>query len=311
VADARVFPHKLPCSDNPLGPAEGGGAGSSELYSELRISPFLDDLAFDLAEDAVDKYELGRDGSPDLLALSLSATDFIGHRYGPDSQEVLDQLRRLDRRLGIFLDRLDRKVGLARTLVVLTGDHGVTSCPERDPAHRAQRVNKGQLRRRLEAALISRLGPGGWVEGLEADQVYLAHDSPRVEQAAAEALEKEPSVERVYRSGELEAGARPSQGPAGDAYLPLMRASWLKGRGGDLMIRVHEGWMITESPFGSEHGTPYPADMHVPLIFRGPGIGAGSRPEPVSVYRVAPSIAQLLGFPYPPDLPEGPLPMAP
>ena len=300
------FPHRMPCPDSSA-PAASPGSIAQGLESEIRITPFLDDMTLDLAEAAIDQYELGKDGAPDLLAISLSATDFIGHRYGPDSQEMLDQIRRLDKRLGLFLERLDRRVGLDRTIVVLTGDHGVTSCPERNPAHHAGRVHAADLERRLQDAMAARLGPGQWVAAIEGPQVYLTDTSGRSAPAAYDALVKEPSVAAVYRREELVGGASVTA----DSYLPLMRASWTPQRGGDLMIRLKEGWILSDNETGSEHGMPYPADMHVPLILRGPGIKAGSRPEPVLVYRAAPSIASLLGMSWPGNLPAGPLPIAP
>jgi len=300
------FPHRMPCPEG-SGPPAMPAVKAQGLESEVRLTPYLDDLTLDLAEDAIVEYELGKDGAPDLLAISLSATDYIGHRYGPDSQEILDQLRRLDRRLGRFLERIDRDVGLDHALIVLTGDHGTTSCPERDPSHRLERVQTPELERRLEKAMTSRLGRGPWVAGIEADQVYLVDDSARSASAALEELAQEPSMAHVYTREEL---AGEAQSPA-DEYLPLMRASWTRQRGGDMMVRLKQGWFLSESPTGSEHGSPYPDDMRVPLIFRGPGITPGARAERVAVYRAAPTIASLLGQAWPSDLPEGPLPMSP
>lgn len=308
IEGSRVFPHRLPCHGGSSAASDERDVAAPTLAAEIRATPFLDDLVLALAEASLDRFELGRDGSPDLLAIGLSATDFVGHRYGPDSQEVLDQVRRLDRRLAVFLQRLNEKVGLEKTLIVLTSDHGVTSCPERDHEHRLERVTDYDLEGRLASTMAAKLGEGRWVAGFEKAQVYLVDHSARAEEAAFEALSSEPSIARVYRN-ELLAGRGSSSDGQNDPFLPLMRASWNADRGGDLMIRVREGWLVSDTPTGSDHGTPYEPDTHVPLIFLGPGIAAGRNSEHVSVYRVASSIASALGVPYPGDLPDGPLPL--
>ncbi|HKQ63261.1 MAG TPA: alkaline phosphatase family protein [Candidatus Polarisedimenticolaceae bacterium] len=295
----RTFPHKLPC------PATGTPTvpPSAELLSALRFTPFFDDKILELAEGAIERYRLGADATPDLLTISLSATDFVGHRFGPDSQEVLDQVRRLDRRLAQFFERLDRKVGLDRTLIVLSADHGVAACPEHAPAGGAQRVKLAEVGMRLKAALRAGMGEDVALPEVEGSQIYFKQSSDKLEQVLADALRNEAWVAHVYRRSELASSAAGE-----DRFLPLMRASWTAGRGGDLMVLQREGWLLSSAGSGSDHGTPYEYDSHVPLIFRGSGIAPGHSAERVAVYRAAPTIAKLLGVPAPADLPDGPLP---
>ncbi|PYT09803.1 MAG: hypothetical protein DMF49_01095 [Acidobacteria bacterium] len=335
--NGRLFPHRLPCLGGLL---RSKGPGS--LAEEVGETPYFDEMILDLAENAIDRFALGADDAPDLLAVGLSATDLIGHRYGPDSQEMLDQIRRLDRRVGLFLRRLEEKVGAGRSVVVLTSDHGIVSCPESDPRKLARRIFLKDFKQKLEAGMMQRLGPGRWIEAIEGNNIYLAGspDDPRparslsvpyerIEREAAGQLSQDPAVVAVYPRSELgslpssrhsqvapfsqPSRSSPSSSSSGadDPFLPLMRASWKAGRSGDLMIRIQEGWLLGELRTGTSHGTPYGYDTHVALIVRAPGLLPGRSSEHVSAFRVAPTIARLLAVPFPAGLPSGPLLLPP
>ncbi|MGH9261134.1 MAG: alkaline phosphatase family protein, partial [Acidimicrobiales bacterium] len=152
-----AFGHRLPRD------ADGARTG-------LPATPFADEYLLAFALEGVQRMDLGRGAAPDLLAISLSATDYIGHRYGPASRENHDQVLRLDRAIGAFLDSLYRLRDSASILVALTADHGVTAIPERTVA-----VGQGPAERvaddfaaRMDSALRARLGPPDdgrpWVE---------------------------------------------------------------------------------------------------------------------------------------------------
>ena len=109
-----TFPHRIPSAPPAL-----------EFYDDLRRTPFADEVLMDLVLTAMKAYDLGSDDATDILAVSFSTCDAIGHTYGPDSQEMMDYLLRLDRTLGRLLDEAERRAGKDRVLVVLTADHGV------------------------------------------------------------------------------------------------------------------------------------------------------------------------------------------
>ena len=123
----RTFPHPTTGGLNRLA---GGRYDNRDYYGALATSPFANELLLELAKRAIDAERLGADDVPDLLGLGLSATDPIGHSWGPDSQEVLDAVLRADRLLADLLAHLDARVGAGRYLVVLTSDHGVCPLPE-------------------------------------------------------------------------------------------------------------------------------------------------------------------------------------
>ena len=109
-----------------------GGAKSPEkpFYRAIDYSPYSNDLLVAFAEEAITKEGLGTDDDPDVLTMSFSANDHVGHRFGPDSQEVMDMALRVDRQIGTLLDFVDEHVGLKNTIVVFTADHGVAPVPE-------------------------------------------------------------------------------------------------------------------------------------------------------------------------------------
>ena len=313
----RVFPHRLPCPEQGAGHAAPGAGAPDDhapapppgldeatqraLARELPFTPFFDTLTLGLAEVALDAYELGRDAAPDLLLVSLAGTDYIGHRYGPESQELLDQIRRLDLRLDLFLRTLDERLGKGRVLVVLTSDHGVADSPESKPDSGVRRVMDHDLMTRVEARLVAALGPppraedgkARWLLGIEGYHVFLAEATPRVLDAALAALNPEEIVDAVFTAAELGAAA-PS-----DPLLALARASFWPGRSGDLLIRPKPGWLLTPLTSGSDHGTPWEYDRQVPILFSGPGIRPGLSRDTAPTTRVAPTLATRLGVPIP------------
>src|SRR5256884_945304 len=148
-----TFPHRL--SPDSAGAALG-----------LLAVPSMDSLTLAFALEGVRALGLGSRGAVDLLAVSLSTTDYVGHAYGPDSREIHDQVVRLDRSLGSFLQQLFVRYGSGNVLIVLTADHGVTPFPEHSRAegHRdAQRVNVDTLLAAVNAQLDERAGGGAWL----------------------------------------------------------------------------------------------------------------------------------------------------
>jgi hypothetical protein len=194
-----VFPHILP-------------ADSLATASVVRATPFMDNLEVAFALRGIDALSLGRGPQTDLLALSLSATDLIGHRYGPDSREIHDQIVRLDRVLGTFMDSLYRLRDSSRVLIVLTGDHGVGTMPELAPATMRPvptHVSLRDLRLRLDTALIAaKVDPQAIVleEFVVADRAAFRRagvSADSVLAALATAIRAVPGVARVDDFGQL------------------------------------------------------------------------------------------------------------
>jgi hypothetical protein len=282
-----VFPHFLP-------------PDSAAAASDFVGTPWMDSLTLALALDGVRRLHLGAEGHPDLLAVSLSATDYIGHAFGPDSREIHDQVLRLDRHLGAFLDSLDGSRGRDGYIVSLTADHGVTSYPEYSSRHGhpgAQWLNPSGLLRSDSAALAQRLGPHQWVRFFEfgllvIDRAGLVSHGVAVDSLVnviATEMREHPQVLRVDTPGSLAA--------ADTATDPIARR-WRNAIPPDLPAAL----MVTLKPYmvwgtggSAEHGQPTDDDTHVALIIWGAGVKPGRYAERVSVADLAPTLAHLVG----------------
>jgi predicted AlkP superfamily pyrophosphatase or phosphodiesterase len=248
-----------------------------------------------LARVAVEAEGLGDDEVPDLLAVSLSQTDRIGHPYGPDSREQLDNLLRLDAALGEFLSWLDDRLGPDAYVVALTADHGVMPVPEALaaeglPARRLEETDRDELQRALDAAF-------GWARRAGATEESLAD-------TLAGRVRALSWVGDAWSDAEL-ARARDQ---ASDSFTTLQarstfpgRVTGLLGRAGVVYRTVPDviSWSLTH---GTTHGSPYLYDRRVPLVLMGRGIEPGRVAEPVSTADLAPTLARLLGVDVPGDL---------
>src|SRR5947207_5975525 len=152
-------------------PKEAGPA----LYGAVYGSPFGNDLLEALAERAVEAERLGQRGETDLLTLSFSSNDAVGHDKGPDSPEVRDISVRTDAALGRFFSYLDARIGMRNVLVTLTADHGVAPLPEVEAARRMPggRLAPGAVREAVQAALVKRFGEGQWVVSPSDHSIYV------------------------------------------------------------------------------------------------------------------------------------------
>jgi predicted AlkP superfamily pyrophosphatase or phosphodiesterase len=262
-----------------------GEKGASDFWVWWENTPFVDAVTLEMAERMVSSLELGRDDAPDFLNVSLSATDRIGHRFGPLSREQLDNLLRLDRELGEFFDFLDKTVGANRWTVALSADHGVLDSPE-------DLVGRGEYGHRITVA-----------ENKTLDSLRARADSNPNKAAAARelasSLKKVPIVADAWTKEEL---ARAQ----GDSFAVLMKRSVYPGREGGRFSRQGVEFRYKPGVYGaargSGHGAPYWYDRHVPLIFMGPGISRANDPSRASTVDFAPTFAALLGIPYPRDL---------
>lgn len=291
---SRLFPHPL--------------AGSSpDQYLHLwEESPYSDTYLGKFAEAAIRDFQLGQRTAVDLLGVSFSATDLVGHSFGPDSHEVQDTLLRLDRTLGALLATLDRVVGRDRYVLGLSADHGVARIPEaaRQAGTNAGRVPLGLVRATAEAAL-SGLGAGPHVARVEYTQIYLTPDSAARASVTTlapliAAVQAMPGVKAVVWNKALDG---PLAG-VDDATLAAVRGSYDRERSGDLSIVPAEHWFLVigtrpDGGDGTTHGTLHAYDQHVPLIFLGRPFAAGHHAMRVTPADLAPTLASTIGLPMP------------
>lgn len=272
-----AFPHRYD--------AEGDTA-SGDFGIWWSSTPYLDRETTSLAIKLLEDLELGRQASPDLLAVSLSATDRVGHAYGPGSVEQLDNLLRLDEQLGRLLDALDAAVGREYVLV-LTADHGVSEAPE------------ALLARGIQARRLTREEASEFNERAGADLRAYGSDPDRLASALAQTARSEDWIAGAWTDAEL------SERAATDSLASLMKESVYAGRAAGLLSRYGVEMMMTPHtllwawPRGTDHGSPYLYDRRVPLIFYGKDIEGGGVDGRVSTRSIAPTLASLLGVPVP------------
>ncbi len=286
--DGRTtFPHQL----------SGDVAKASEVVPHF---PWMDSLTIDLALTGVAALGLGSDDArTDLLSISLSSTDEIGHDFGPDSRELHDMLLRLDGYLAWFLDSLAVTIPRERILLVLTSDHGTQAMPEQAapirgrPAGRAWpaamvRAVASDLRERWRTDFGIRFDYGI----VTADLVALRSrgvDPDSLSRSMAMAFRREPYVDRVYTPQSLVVA------PVGDPVAARWRHTLPVGFGWLVAVVPYEGTTWDSWTTGANHGTPWLMDVQVPVIFWGDGITPGTITRPVRAVDIAPTLARLIG----------------
>lgn len=293
----RTFPHDV--------------GKTSQPYSVLRVTPQLTEHLLELAREAIERHDVGRDEVVDLVAVSIAATDYAGHVYGARSWEYLDNLVRADRALGELLTWLE---GRSAVSVLVTSDHGSTLPPEQSPGE-GGRIFEDELEKAMNDVAVDMLGKGRWVLGFVQPYFYLAPDidpaaRARVMDAIRTRVEAMEGVQALVPVSEA-LGWR-------DDPDPLRRAvgrSVAKDAGGDLYLVAKRGWLIDEdraSAHGGGHGSPWPSDREVPVVFWGPGVGPQRVTERLEQKRVATTLAALVGVSAPEHAKDvAPLPGAP
>lgn len=280
----------------------------------LDNSPILDELTIEGAIELMDSQQLGRRGVTDMLGVSLSATDRIGHSYGTQGPEMCEQMLRLDTALGVLMDKLSTVPGGA--VVVLTADHGGSDFPERSAVEgypHAGRVDRA-LQPRVNAALKARFGldadpvvssAGGFVI-VDKDRKSLPEPlRSQVLAAAIELLNAEPQVALAVARDELLAEPVPNSiNPEDLNVRERLRLSAVAGRSPDI-LRAWQPGLTGQGRVGgaiSSHGSPWDYDRRVPIVFWWPGAEGQERFLPMRTIDIAPTLANLIGV-----QPDGPI----
>jgi hypothetical protein len=306
VAQGRTFPH----------PMDGGlKAPGRRYYNALYNSPFGNELLLGLVKRAIDAEKLGTRDVPDLLCVSFSSNDPVGHIWGPDSQEVLDTTLRSDRIIAELLDYLDAKVGKGRYVLALSADHGVCPLPEvaAKQGKEARRVVAADQSKAITEFLektFPKKAEGKPIRKFLNGSVYLnpawvraqGVEQAKVEEALAAWLKTQPAVETAYTRTELLRGV-----PEDDRIGQMVRRSFYAERSGDVIILTKPYYLVWSRLKGTGHGSPYPYDTHVPLVVFGPGVVPGARKDLVTPQATAAMLAKALGI-KPPAMAEAPLP---
>lgn len=289
--DDVVFPHVLP--------------DAATLRSKLTQYPVMDSLTLAFALEGVRDTGVGRrsmqsterNAMPDLLSISLSTTDAVGHAYGPDSREIHDQVLRVDRWLGEFMTSLEREVPADRIIYVLTADHGVSPLPEISVARtgRGGRVWLGDVASAAEQQLEARYHTEFGIE-FDNGLVYGDVAALRARGIDADSLGRAVIAASIDRPG-VAVGFTPSTlGAASDSAAVRWRRTLPPNVGWIAAFGARPDFIWSPGKSTAEHGTPNALDLSVPIAFIGPGVVKGRYGRLVRTVDIAPTLAMLIGI---------------
>lgn len=271
-------------------------------YEKLPASPWGNELVEQFAVECLDGEKLGQRGATDLLTISFSSNDYVGHAVGPDAPEVRDMALRTDQLLAKLFREIDRRLGLKNALIVLSADHGVAPLPDASGKLPGGYISTEAIARQVESALTARFGAADWLIPAGGENIYfnrtaIEHLKGRdgqpvnldeVCRLAKDALLLNPElhIARVYTRAQLDNGV------AGDFIARAEMSGYYPKRSGDLAIVLEPGYVPGHS--GTTHFSPYAYDTHVPVLFMGPGIKPGRYDERIEPNDIAPTLATML-----------------
>ncbi|MEO6081141.1 MAG: alkaline phosphatase family protein [Steroidobacteraceae bacterium] len=273
-----------------------------KLNGEIDSTAFADQLVLDFALTAMKEEKLGVDAQTDLLSISFSAMDAVGHAAGPDTPAMHEMVRSIDIKVGDLLNAAEKQAGRGNVLLVFTADHGVSPVPEENIAKRLPggRYDAQDERAAVEAALVAAFGEGKYIAGASDMSLYLnanavpgkTLNTTELERVAAEALSKQPHVARVWTRTQLSTSSA-----SGDRIDQRVRNGFNAAHSGDVLY-IHEPNWLAGRPGSSTHGSPYSYDTHVPMIFWGPAtlVRSGQYAGDAAVHDIAPTLAAMLGI---------------
>jgi predicted AlkP superfamily pyrophosphatase or phosphodiesterase len=290
----RTFPHEF------------GLAKEKYFTTYLTLSPAADELTLDFAMELIENENLGKDEIPDYLSISFSSTDYIGHLFGPSSLESEDQILRLDRTLEKLFQFVDRKIGLDKTVIVLSADHGGPEAPGyvRQLGFETDYIVPGEFDKAgAIEALKQRFGIGDkLIHTYFHPYLYLNRkairehglDQAEVEQAVCDELVKFDGVNLAVSSSALARGEFPES-----PVIGAVMKNFQPKRSGDIYVVFDPHRFINDFDgltVACTHGSPWRYDTFVPLMFAGPGIPQRRVDRTVYTVGVAPTLAKLLGI---------------
>jgi predicted AlkP superfamily pyrophosphatase or phosphodiesterase len=271
-------------------------------FDILKVTPYGNSIVADFAIAAIDGEDLGKDNITDVLAVSFSSTDYIGHNFGANSKEVQDTYLRLDQDLKRLFDALDSKVGKGEYTVFLTADHGAIHVPAYLQSVKipASYVNSNADKQKLNNFMFNTYKSLELIENVSNNQIFLNHAKLKemnlklseVQDAIVNEIIRYETVDKAY-SGSVFTTTDFTTGVA-----ELLQNGYNQKRSGDIVF-VYNPATISYSKTGSTHGSGLNYDTHTPLLFFGKGINKGSSYQKTRITDIAPTISALLGISFP------------
>lgn len=277
-----------------------------KFYKGLEHTIVSDELVLAFTKDLISHEQLGADETPDYLSVSFSSTDYVGHTWGVNSLEAEDNILRVDRNLEDLFSFIDKNIGLDKTLIVLSADHGVADVTEymQTLNYPAKRIDPQEFPRRINDALKKKFNvdvdlveifiyPYLYLNGEQIDKLKL--NISDVESAAAREAMRLPGISFAATKSDIISGRMPT----GHAHMPKIANTFHAKRSGNIHIIADQHAVLMHYPWNKKtglHGSVYPYDTFVPIMFAAPGVSAKVVSRPVGPHDIAPTIATFLGI---------------
>jgi predicted AlkP superfamily pyrophosphatase or phosphodiesterase len=263
----------------------------------IRITPYGNTLTLDFAKAAIESEKLGKGKYTDFLAVSLSSTDYIGHQFGPNSVEVEDCYLRLDKDFSTFFSYLDNAIGKGNYVLFLTADHGAAHVPD---FMKEKKIPGGvfpieTVLPQLESALKEKYGEGPWIVNYENMQLYL--NNKRLTEKKVNRDEFKQTIISFLLQHDGIAKVLDLENLNDELVEASMKSAIANGfypkRSGEIYVLHEPGW-FEGMPKGTTHGSIYPYDTHIPLVWMGWNIKPGENHSQIYMTDIAPTIAAML-----------------
>lgn len=294
-----IFPYQVPDSNN-----------LKQMSSRFLLTPFAVEHYFSFARAAMEQHKMGKDSIPDLLCMSISSTDYIGHQFGPHSRELPELYYHVDSLFGSFLEYVDNTIGKNNYVLAVTSDHGVAPVPEHLLMMSGGKTDAGRIMgldiiETVEAGLhktFPDLGITKWVLSLEPPSLFLEPTAIRavkektgksevdIQEALRSALQNLKGIGDIVTMEELKTGKKPRT--VSQKTFDLIRKDFYPNRTGEVMFYPKKNWILGSAT--ATHGTPHDYDRSTPLIFWRDGLRATVRKEQAEPADIAPTLAKFL-----------------
>jgi predicted AlkP superfamily pyrophosphatase or phosphodiesterase len=294
TADAKPYENNIPGEDNIF--IHKTDTISRNIYEAFRYTPYANTFCFEMAQAAIENEKLGSRGFTDFLALSLSSPDYIGHAFGPNSVEIEDTYLRLDKDLAAFLNYLDKTIGKNNYLFFITADHGVAHAAgyQKENKLPAGNLEDLQLRKVINDTIQQALNISSAVSSVINYQVYLNYrmvapnDMDAVKKLVIRELLKQPAIAKAFDLKNIHTGVLPA------GMETEVTNGYNQKLSGDVQFLMKPQFIDWGGNKGTTHGSPYPYDVHIPLVFFGWNVKPGHLNREVYITDIAPTIAAKL-----------------
>lgn len=285
-----VFPHNLPVL-------------RSEESELIRKTPFGNTYTRMFSEALITNEKLGKGLETDVITISFSSTDYIGHMFGTNAIELEDTYLRLDLELERLLNFLDKNIGKDKYLLFLTADHGAAHNPDflKSKKIPAEFINELGISDSIKAFIAKTYNDTNYVLDVSSSSVYLNRDyisrkkadPSEVEKRCADYISGLKGVAAALTSSQLKSGI------IGEGFFRFYQNGYNSSRSADILIQYRPGYLSWYNKKGTSHGAAYSYDTHVPLIFFGAVVPFGSSSMPIDISDIAPTISSLLNIEFP------------